>query len=619
MSLAEGVAEDVLDRLERFPPSSLLFALFQLCEAIDEPDHPTLRQAISLWFRAVVQRLPESFTTTRLQYYTARDWDTPYSGPSVPLSELIDIGDCILSVQGHFQEDYHRLMDLDLCNTLRAQLRNNNAAAHSLSLYQVRRTRVPGPHELDWEPERLIESFLKDTPFRDFFYTQVPFRIPRSLWPSHMFALAGSGWGKSQLLGTIFREAIEDPYPRTVILFDPHAQKPGSVFELALERVPRDRLVVIDPSSRSPPEIGLMDFGVLSQHDALETFRFLLSSLAQGLSPKQETALPSLFELLSKIPNASLVTLHEIITEQKQKGQSLKYADAIAQLDDVHRDFFDRLFYSGNYQETKDALQWKLLAALGRPTFKKMFSATSNSISMDAFLERPTVVLVNGAEQSLGKEGMRIFLLFLIGQYYAAAKRRKARHLAMCLVDEAWMVLQSPLIADMLVELRGFNCSLVCMTQIWSQVAEPVRPAILGSTAIKAVGAIQHNDASVFSNEMFTTVQNIRGLKPYYGPGSSAQWAVHLTGMSKAQVVSVPYGTLAAMPKQREPYRPQTREAALTVAATASDTKPAPCPAPPLRDYAKEQQGDATCHEPAMKKGERPPVPDDDHIRPIKE
>jgi hypothetical protein len=173
-----------------------------------------------------------------------------------------------------------------------------------------------------------------------------------------------------------------------------------------------------------------------------------------------------------------------------------------------------------------------------------MFSATRNSINMDAYLAKPTVVLVNGAEKSLGKEGMRIFLLFLVGQYYAAAKRRRAKHLAMCLVDEAWMVLQSTLIADILVELRGFNCSLVSMTQVWNQVAEEVRPAILGSTAIKAVGA----DASVFSREMFCSVEQIRSLKPYSALGSRAQWAMHLTGMPKAQVVSVPYGQLERMP-----------------------------------------------------------------------
>jgi len=592
------------------PPHAVILAIHTVCYRIElEYGHTTaIEEVVSKIFIDLHQkRIPYAYCTPWRGLEERHKEE--YSGPTVPLYDIMhDIGNAISNITYPIKYDAKRTGTL---YPLRKQLLANEQT------YRPAKEGLLLPHEIDAPPEELIRGFLANTPFLDFFDTRVPFRFPRSLWPSHMFALANTGWGKSQLLGTILREAVEDPQQRTVILFDPHAQKNKSVYKLALERVPRDRLIVIDPDT-NPPEIGLMDFGVSSQHDALETFRFLISSLAGGLSPKQETALPSLFELLSKIHGASLVTLHELITEQKEKGKPLKYAAAIEQLDDVHQDFFNRLFYSGNYQETKDALQWKLLAALGRPTFKKMFSATRNSVSMDAYLARPAVVLVNGAERALGKEGMRIFLLFLIGQYYAAAKRRKAQHLAMCLVDEAWMVLQSPIIADILVELRGFNCSLVAMTQIWNQVADDVRPAILGSCAIKAVGAIQHNDASVFSREMFTSIENIRGLKPYDGPGTSAQWAVHLTGMSKAQVVSLPYGILEKMPKQSEPYRPQTHEgpskperSAHRDRSTEADAPTIPYPKPQAA-AVKQQQNELSLRDTSLPLSIIEELPDDD-------
>ncbi len=298
------------------------------------------------------------------------------------------------------------------------------------------------------------------------------------------------------------REAIEDTNERTVIILDPHAQKDNSLFQQARERMLPDRLVVIDPDT-DPPDLNIFDFGVLSPEESIATFEFLLSSLAGGLSEKQQACVEPLFALLQKIRGASLQTLNNIIVEKPKKNVPLKYANEISQLDDVFRDFFENLFYTGNFQETRDALQWKLSRALARPAFRKMFSAERNSIDMDAYLREPKIVLIAGGENTLGKEGMRIFLLFLLSQYYAAAKRRKAKHLAMCIVDEAWMVLQSPLIADILVELRGFRCSLVSANQNWTQIAEAVRPAVLGNTAIKAVGAIQYNDAKVLAHEMF--------------------------------------------------------------------------------------------------------------------
>ena len=91
-------------------------------------------------------------------------------------------------------------------------------------------------------------------------------------------------------------------------------------------------------------------------------------------------------------------------------------------------------------------------------------------------------VLVKGGEAVLGKEGMRLFLLFLVGQYYAAGKRRDAipeddRELTMLFCDEASLVLSSPIISDILIELRKYRCSFVAATQLWAHISHEVLPA----------------------------------------------------------------------------------------------------------------------------------------------
>jgi hypothetical protein len=295
------------------------------------------------------------------------------------------------------------------------------------------------PMEYDGDPT----DFLHGTPFQDFFCVQVPFAIPRDRWPTHAVLLAPSEWGKSELTGLFFREALEDPEPRAVILCDPH----GDLYAKALPRVPPERLVAIDLTT-NPPDLNILDRGVLSDRAALETFRFIMSSLAGGLSPKQETCIKPLFALLKNIEGATLVTLHEIITEQVKKASQSKFAEPIRRLDTIHRVFFENLWYTGNFGETKDALTWKVTSALDDPTFYKMFSAPRNTIDVSRWIEDRKVVIIKSADQ-LDKEGTRLFFLFLVGQYYAAAKRRDAipehqRHLAMMFFDEASLVCRHP-------------------------------------------------------------------------------------------------------------------------------------------------------------------------------
>src|SRR5262249_20744952 len=147
--------------------------------------------------------------------------------------------------------------------------------------------------------------------------------------------------------------------------------------------------------------------------------------LAGGLTEKQQGCVEPLFALLSKIRGATLETLHDIVVERPGKKQPPKYASEIAHLDKIQRDFFGLFYGSGDFDITKSALQWKISRALSRPAFRKMFSAEKNSIDIDRFIREKKIILVKGGEKALGREGMRILLLYLLSQFYAAGKRRE--------------------------------------------------------------------------------------------------------------------------------------------------------------------------------------------------
>jgi hypothetical protein len=181
-----------------------------------------------------------------------------------------------------------------------------------------------------------------------------------------------------------------------------------------------------------------------------------------------------------------------------------------------------------------------------------MFGAQHNSVNFDRFIEERKVVVVKGGFDSLGEEGMRVFLQFLVAQYYAAGMRRlripeHRRHLCLMLVDEASHVMTSPIIARALVDLRKTSCAFVAATQVWDQIGTEVRSAVLGATATKICGPIQHNDAMVLSREMYCTPEFIRDMDSY--PGRGAEWAINITPEKKSYRVRSPYGVLEAMPR----------------------------------------------------------------------
>jgi ABC-type cobalamin/Fe3+-siderophores transport system ATPase subunit len=66
---------------------------------------------------------------------------------------------------------------------------------------------MPADHK--GTPIELIEAYLADTPFKDFFLSKVPFSISQETHFSGHWIVAPPGRGKSTLLHTMFLEDIK--------------------------------------------------------------------------------------------------------------------------------------------------------------------------------------------------------------------------------------------------------------------------------------------------------------------------------------------------------------------------------------------------------------------------
>jgi hypothetical protein len=544
LSLSEKVLSRFLDNHELLPPFRVIFNFDALCTQIGHEDPETV-EALYAMIKGITAWMPDGYKITEAELKEHVDARSDKSTMTIPLHEVMNVSGSLASILFYFVYE----IKSDEHYPLRKQLMENENRYHKVSMYERRKKFIPPPTQVKEEPVALINIYLKGTPFYDFFmYTQVPFRIPRKTFASHGIILAPPNHGKTQLLGSLVAGFLNETQPVGCFVLDPH----GDLFNTLRTRVDSSRLVCLDPDT-SPPPLNFLDFGNSTEAQTLQTFSYLMSSLSGGMSDKQGAIVPYLLKLLKRIPGASLETLRLIVDEKVKGAVQSQFASVIASLPDVDQGFFHNQFYSSRMQETKDAIGWKLYAALSNETFRKMFSARTNSFDAWKAMQERKVVLVKGSENTLGEAGAPIFLQFIVAQAMQASFRRAAlpndeehRPLCLLIIDEAKHVFNDQT-ERILTECRKWNLGFLAATQLISQIPENVRTAIYGATAIKISGPVASNDATQLAREMYATPDFIRGMKAKERQG--AHWAFYVTGLTdKAADVYVPYGSLETLP-----------------------------------------------------------------------
>ena len=453
---------------------------------------------------------------------------------------------------------------------LHATLYDNavKASGHDPKTFTV--GKITWASEAKGTPAEISKTYLKDTPLLDLFDIPVPLEIPIQDFASHAVIIAPSRWGKSQLLGTFLARFLQEKDPVGAILLDPH----GDLFKIARTRVDPQRLIVLDPDE-DPPPLNFLDFSKSTPSQALQSFKYLMSALTGGLSDKQGAIVPYILTLLRTIPDASIETLRNVVDEKVKTAQASQFYHYIEKLPAIDRGFFESQFYGQGMQVTKEAIGWKLYAALQSEAFRKMFGAKENTLDADACLRDRKIVLVKGARTTLNDDGMQVFLQFIVSQFYTAALRRehipiKDRHLCVLIADEMKYLL-TPQIDNILTECRKYGLGWLGATQLIDQIPREIKAAMYGSTAIKMVGKLQSTDAIMLSREMDTNEQFIRSLDAV--PRSHSEWALHVLASERfprnAMKVTLKYGQLEAMPEFPQPPKlPRT-------------IRPTPSPPPP--------------------------------------
>lgn len=505
---------------------------------------------------------------------------------TVPLFTLVpNIGEIVDRIVGTVTDD--RLQDAGLFTSVSRRFYENVCAVSGLAPDEEHRKPFVTAAKSELPPAELIAAYLGGTPFEEVFLTRVPFTIPRKSYSSHGIILAPPNHGKTQLLGAICHNFLQEPDPPGLFVLDPHGDLLRKiewldVFHPDYGRL-RDRLIVLDPEdSAGPPSLNFLDTGS-QQLDAgtFETFTYLMSSLSSELTTKQGTAVAYILMLLRAIPGSTIDTLRQIMEDKAKTVDRSKYASVIRSLDPLVQDFFENQFFSQQMSETRQQINRRLYTVLANDTFRRMFSASKNSFDAFEAMQQKKVVLINGARNVLRAEGSGVFLRFMVAQFLSAAFRRTAipehqRHLCVLMVDEAHHIFDDQTEA-ILTECRKFGLGFLAATQLVEQMEHSVKAAVYGATAIKIAGPVSYADAQALGREMYCDGEFIRSMKAT--ERKHADFAVFVRGMTDQAVrLTVPYGTLENAPQMDDASHARLRE--MNRGKVSAPVAPPPVPVP---------------------------------------
>lgn len=514
---AEEFVDIALQRWSLFPPHDLADTMMNADMIGDKP---------WLAYDAIVADLPE-----HMLYQLAGYHEAPRPVFTVPAYTVLNCGTVSKAIAPFYD-------DVPMYQPMINRLEANFKAMKGVM-----------PHDHPGDMKQIVDGYLIGTPLWKIFNAPVPFDIPTHRFGAHGIIIAPPEHGKTQLLSTFIARFLPDPNTGIVVL-DPH----GDLFTSLKDKVPPERLVVLDPST-DPPPLNVFDFGNANEVQILQAFSYLMAALTGGMSEKQAAIIPYLLKLIRAIPGATVQTLLELVTERLGKNDVSKFMPYVRQLEPLDRDFFVHQFF-GKMQDTKDAIAWKLSAALSYDAFRAMFTAPRNSFDAFAAMEQSKVVLVKGSESVLGEYGLPVFLQFVVAQFFLAALKRdqvpeKDRKLCILFADEASHVFNSQT-TRILTECRKYRFGFMAATQVIQQIPQDVKAAIYGATAIKIAGPVSHTDAMLLAREMHTSAEEIRALKSYQR--SHAEWMFYVSNVTDQAVkVDVPFGALDQLqPSGRE-------------------------------------------------------------------
>lgn len=244
----------------------------------------------------------------------------------------------------------------------------------------------------------------------------------------------------------------------------------------------------------------------------IQTFDYLFSGLiGADLTAKQGVFFRYVARLMLALPetmgrNATILDMLKLMSDPG------RYAEAIASLPDIPREFFLNDFQSKTFQQTKEQIRYRLQAILENPTMARLFTSPETKVDLFTEMNRGAIILVDtakdylkGASDNFGRIFISLVLQAVLERSVIRADERKPTFVY---IDEAASYFDSN-IDDLLTEARKYKCGMVLAHQYLDQASSGLKASLAANTGIKLASGLSAGDARSMAPEMRTTADFI--------------------------------------------------------------------------------------------------------------
>lgn len=443
---------------------------------------------------------------------------------TVPLSALLpNAGEITDKIIGTLSTDENRT--LGLFTELQKTFYENICEATGIAPDGDSKRALITANKSDLPSAKLIEAYLRSTPFLEFFQTPVPFVVPDHIRFSGHWIIAPPGRGKTTLLLSMLMEDFKKD--ASVIVMDSKGDLIGPIRDLkALE----DRYVIIDPDPEHPVAINPLDIPKTDVSLAVANLEYIFSSLLESKMTALQTVLfrSVLRALITAFPNPTLETFRDLLANGFEK-----YDEHIRKLPQDLQDFFYKEFNTKVYEDRKREIVWRLRLLLENDTVRSMMLAVRTRLDIGAAMDAGKVIIINNSKALLGDQGAEFFGRFFIAQVLAAAQARSNRKPedkkpVYFYIDECQNVIardeRTPTILD---ECRSQKVALILAHQRTEQITSPNVLSALANCGIRYANS--DDEARNLAPRLRTTPEFLQSL-------NRGQFAAYVRDMTKGAI-----------------------------------------------------------------------------------
>lgn len=424
------------------------------------------------------------------------------------------------------------------------------------------------PKDFRGSARELVDAYLADTWLRAVFDAPVPF--PITAYKKHHWAIyARTGHGKTQLLQTLILSHLKEPDSPAMIVIDSQGQMLKNIENLEM-LAETDRLLIVDP--RAAPAINMFDLPKLDEDaeiEVLSLYNYIFSAIDADLTSRQGTAFSYVIRLMLATPDATIMTLLELMEENVKRPEESRFWSVIETLDPVAQSYFRNRFFTPVTRQTKEQLATRLYGILRVRAFERMFSARENKLDLHAAIEAKKVVLINTG--GLG-DASSLFGRYMIARALQAAFQRDIRREpepALLFVDEAFDLMDEN-INRILIQARKFGLFLRFATQHYDQIPTAARAAAASNTEVKLAGGLSADDARKLAADFRTDADYLLSIRRSERGASFACFIQNV--LERPVKLGIEFGLLEREPARADSARAAARRRALAASAQTSES-----------------------------------------------